>query len=334
MRYLLEIKNLVVQYLTDQGIIHALNGVNLHLKRGEILGIAGETGSGKTTLALAILRLLPQNAKIVDGKIIFDGTDLLSIPEEHMLNIRQERISLILQGTSNALNPSMLAGWQVAEAIEYHNGVPLDEAFRRVKELFHDVELGTRTIISLPHELSIGMRQKVKIALAISTKPDLIVADEPFIGLDPPMQLLMAFLLKRLHDKYGFSILIASHNLSRMAEICDYMAIIYAGEILEYNTPYNIFNYPIHPYTKGLIGAIPRLKYIKRRLISMPGSPPSALNPPKGCKFWPRCPYAKDICKEKRPPLININGGLVACHFADKLKDLSPWDFWNKESTQ
>ena len=332
MRYLLEIENLKVQYLTKQGAVHALDGVNLYLKPGEILGVAGETGSGKTTLALSILRLLPRNARIIDGKIIFDNINLLSLPIERMQTIRQERISLILQGTSKGLHPVIPSGWQVGEAIEYHEGLPPEEILESIRNIFREVELGTRAIISLPDELSVGMRQKVKIALAISTKPDLIIADEPFVGLDPPMQLLMVFLLKKLYEKYGFSMLIMSHNLGRMAEICDHMAIIYAGETLEYNTTYNVFNQPIHPYTKGLIGAIPRLKHIKRRLISMPGSPPSALNPPKGCKFWPRCPYAKDLCKEKRPPLVYVNGGLVACHFADELKDLSPWDFWGQET--
>lgn len=318
--------------MTEMGIVKALDGINLKLKRGEILGVAGETGSGKTTLALSILRILPPNAEIVSGEIIFDGTNLLSLEEEVMRDFRQKRISLIIQGTSKVLNPLMSVGWQIAEAIEYHEDLQKEEVLGRVKKVLEDTQLGDSWMLSLPDELSVGGRQRVKIALALSTYPDLIVADEPFMGLDPPMQVLMMKFLKTLYDKYKFSMILLSHNLGLLAEFCDSMAIMYAGKILEHSTTEMIFKHPIHPYTKGLVGALPDPRHPKKkRLIYIPGNPPSSINPPEGCRFWPRCPFAKDVCKKIEPMLREINGNLVACHFADQMADISPWELWTEE---
>ncbi len=331
MNHLLEIHDLRTYYLTDQGWVRALDGINLWLDKGKTLGIAGETGSGKTTLAFSILRLLPPNARIFSGKIIFEGTNLLELDENSMNQIRQKRISLIIQGTSDALNPLMEAGWQVEEAIEYHEDVTLDEALDRVKKLFEEVELGSFRIINLPHELSIGMKQRVKIALAISTHPDLIIADEPFMGLDPPLQMMMINLLEKFKEKYAYSMIFMTHNLALLAGISDHIAIIYAGKLMEFGPTRDVFKHPIHPYTKGLIGAIPDPRYPKRRrLIYIPGAPPSLINPPKGCIFRPRCPIAKDICKIE-PPLKKIGDSLVSCHFAEEIADIPPWEFWSKE---
>lgn len=325
----LQIKDLRINYIDRDTVVQAVRGVNLNINKGEIIGLAGETGCGKTTLALSIPRLLASNARIESGEIIFDGENLLSLMEEEMIRFRQKRVSLILQGTSQSLNPQILAGLQVAEAIEFHKREPFHEAIKKTREIFSEVGLGTNVLISLPQELSPGIRQRVKIALAISTEPDLIIADEPFIGLDSLLQAQISDLISKLHEKYGLTALIASHEIPRLFEISDKIAIMYAGKIVEFSEKADIYKNPIHPYTKGLIGAIPNLRFIKeRRLIEIPGEPPSAVNPPEGCAFWPRCPYAKDICKEDDPPILNIKNTQVACHYADELKDLSPWDFW------
>jgi len=326
---ILMIKDLVVHYMTGEGVVHALQGINLTVNKGEIIGVAGETGSGKTTLALAIMRLLPVSARIIRGQVIFNGMNLLSLSEEEMQKLRQSHISLIMQGTSDVFNPLMLTGLQVSEAIEFHKDEPFHKAIQETKKLFSDVGLGTRVLVSLPHELSVGTRQRVKIALAISTQPELIVADEPFTGLDPTLQAYLSDLIKNLYHKYGFSALIISHNLLRLFEISNKIAILYAGKIIEINDTSNIYYHPVHPYTKGLIGALPDIKSPKsKKLIEMPEIYVNPLNLPNGCVFWPRCPYAKNICKEKEPELREVEGTLVACHFAEELKDLSPWDFW------
>lgn len=329
MEPILHIKDLVVHYITEEGIVHALRGINLVVNKEEIIGIAGETGSGKTTLALSIMRLLPTSARIIRGQIIFRGKDLLSLSEEEMRKLRQSHISLIMQGTSDVFNPLMLTGLQVSEAMEFHKDEPFHKAIQETKRLFSEVGLGTRVLVSLPHELSVGMRQRVKIALAISTQPELIVADEPFTGLDPTLQAYLSNLIMNLHSMYGFSALIISHNLLRLFEISSKIAILYAGKIIEMNDTSNIYHYPVHPYTKGLIGALPNIKSPKsKKLIEMPEIYVNPLNPPKGCVFWPRCPHAKDICKKREPELRKVEGALVACHFAEELVDLSPWDFW------
>lgn len=329
MEPILHIKDLVVHYITEEGIVHALQGINLVVNKEEIIGIAGETGSGKTTLALSIMRLLPTSARIIRGQIIFRGKDLLSLSEEEMRKLRQSHISLIMQGTSDVFNPLMLTGLQVSEAMEFHKDEPFHKAIQETKRLFSEVGLGTRVLVSLPHELSVGMRQRVKIALAISTQPELIVADEPFTGLDPTLQAYLSNLIMNLHSMYGFSALIISHNLLRLFEISSKIAILYAGKIIEMNDTSNIYHYPVHPYTKGLIGALPNIKSPKsKKLIEMPEIYVNPLNPPKGCVFWPRCPHAKDICKKREPELRKVEGALVACHFAEELVDLSPWDFW------
>jgi len=314
------------------GLVRALRGVNLSVERGEIVGIAGETGCGKTTLSMSILRLLPQDAIIEKGKILFDGENLLELSYEEMQKVRQARISLILQGTSKSLNPAMLTGLQVSETIEFHKKEPFYKAIRKTQEIFSEIGLGTNVILSLPDQLSVGTAQRVKIALAISTEPELIIADEPFVGLDSTLQAMVADLLLRLHDKYGFTALISSHEISRLFEITDKMAIMYSGKIIEYNETGKIYRAPMHPYTKGLVGAIPTIRSIekRRRLIEIPGEPPSALNPPKGCPFWPRCPFAKEKCKTEEPELLDIDGGFVACHYAEELKDVDPWDFWGE----
>jgi len=331
MENLLEIRNLKVYYSTESGPLKALNGIQLHVPKGKIVGVIGESGAGKTTLLLAILRLLPTNARIVDGEIIFRGRDILKMDEETLRHTRQKYISLIIQSTSDALNPTMFSGLQAAEALEIHEELEPDEALEVIKHMFEELGLEKTRVFSLPDELSVGMRQRIKLAIAISTLPDLILADEPFTGLDPPIQLQVEKYIIDLYNKYRFSMLVASHNLGRLAEISQFIAVLYGGKIVEYNSTKGIFGKPVHPYTKGLIGAVPNPKAPKRRLIYIPGNPPDLTNPPKGCIFWPRCPHAKEICKEKEPELRNLNGGMVACHFAEELKDLSPWDFWTKD---
>ena len=324
----LKIENLHVVYDTKEGEVQAVDGLSLELNEKEVIGIAGETGSGKTTLALSILRILPTNGRIVGGKIYFDGADLLSLPEEELLKIRQAKISLIIQQSGKALHPMFESGWQVAEAIYWHEDATPEELSRRVSKIFDNVWLGKENVFKFPEEMSMGMRQRALIALAISTNPELIIADEPFKGLDVIIQRQIIEILKGIKLKYKPTMLLMSHNINALGEIAHKLAIMYAGQIFEVAKKDEIFQNPKHPYTKGLIGAIPSLKRLKRRLISMPGNLPSMINPPKGCRFWPRCPYAKEICKREAPKAIKIGNSLVRCHFAEEVADISPWDFW------
>ena len=334
MRPLLEIIDLKVYYHQRGAVVRAIDGITIKVFSGEILGITGESGCGKTTLARTILRILPSNAEVISGKILFHGKNLLELPEEEMRKIRQKSISIILQGTHETLNPLMLSGIQVAEAIEYHLEKDISEALEMTEKIFKDVELGRSHIITLPNELSTGMVQRVKIALALSTRPELVIADEPFVGLHTILQASLIDLLIRLKKKYDVTLLYFSHNLARMIEIADRITVMYGGKIVEIAPAKNIFKTPIHPYTKGLIGAIPLPRMIRKQkkygLIWIPGNPPDPSNPPNGCRFHPRCPIAKEICRKTEPSPLLINETIVYCHFAKDLVDISPYDFWSK----
>ena len=311
---LLSVENLKAYFFTMKGPVKAVDDVTFSLERGDVLGLAGESGCGKTTTALAILKLLPEPGRIVNGRIIFDGMDLVKLSEEEMRRkVRWKRISLIFQGAMNALNPVFKVGDQIAEAIMFHEDVTKEEALERAAELFEMIGIEKSMINRYPFELSGGMRQRAMIAMALACRPDLVISDEPTTALDVIVQAQVLKLMTKLKDELNLSFIVITHDLSVIAEVCNKVAIMYAGKLAEIGDVVTIFKKPMHPYTQGLIGAFPSVKE-KKELISIPGYPPDLLNPPKGCRFHPRCKYAMDICKKEEPEMKIIEGHRVACH--------------------
>ena len=311
---LLSVENLKAYFFTMKGPVKAVDDVTFSLERGDVLGLAGESGCGKTTTALAILKLLPEPGRIVNGRIIFDGMDLVKLSEEEMRRkVRWKRISLIFQGAMNALNPVFKVGDQIAEAIMLHEDVTKEEALERAAELFEMIGIEKSMINRYPFELSGGMRQRAMIAMALACRPDLVISDEPTTALDVIVQAQVLKLMTKLKDELNLSFIVITHDLSVIAEVCNKVAIMYAGKLAEIGDVVTIFKKPMHPYTQGLIGAVPSVKE-KKELISIPGYPPDLLNPPKGCRFHPRCKYAMDICKKEEPEMKIIEGHRVACH--------------------
>ena len=313
---LLEVEGLRTYYFTRAGPVRAVDGVSFFVEKGEVFGLAGESGCGKTTAGLSILRLLPPYGRIVGGRIVFDGVDLLSIREpEFRRKYRWKRISMIFQGAMNALNPVFRVGDQIAEAIMLHEKVSKEEAMDKVRELFKKVGIEPSRVDNYPHEFSGGMRQRAMIAMALACNPELVIADEPTTALDVVIQGQILDLLRKLKDEYDLSVILITHDMSVIAELCNRVGIMYAGKLVECADVRTIFKEPSHPYTQGLISAIPSLTGPKVRLKSIPGAPPDLLNPPRGCRFHPRCPYAVDKCRREEPEYVRV-GKLhwVACH--------------------
>ena len=281
------------------------------------MGLAGESGCGKSTVALSLLKILPSGGRIRKGKIIFSGQDLVPLSEKEMRKIRWKGISIVFQGAMNALNPVFKVGDQIAEAIKTHEPkVPDSDVRERVAKLLETVGIEPSRSNNYPHEFSGGMRQRALIAMALAADPSLVIADEPGTALDVIVQAQILRLMRDLKDKLGLSMILISHDLSIIAETCEKVAIMYAGRIVEYGDAVAIFKDPKHPYTQGLIKAFPSIRGEKVRLTSIPGSPPDLLNPPSGCRFNPRCPYVMDICKKVEPALEEhgVKGHTVACH--------------------
>ncbi|RLE54038.1 MAG: ABC transporter ATP-binding protein [Candidatus Methanomethylicota archaeon] len=315
---LLKVDGLKTYYFTLRGPVKAVDNVSFEVESGEALGLAGESGCGKTTAALSIIRLVPPPGKIVDGKLLFNGVNLLELSKDDMRKIRWKEIAIIFQGAMNALNPVMRVGDQIAEAILVHEpDIDKKEAFERAGKLLQLVGIDPSRAKDYPHEFSGGMRQRAMIAMALACNPKLLIADEPATALDVIVQAQVLDLLKDLREKLGLSMILITHDLSIIAETCDRVAIMYAGKIVEYADVRTIFKHPLHPYTKGLIDAFPNIKGPRKPITSIPGSPPNLLNPPPGCRFHPRCKYAKDICKKEEPPLLCVDEKhYVACHLA------------------
>jgi len=311
---ILEVRNLTVHYYLPQGVVRALENVSFDLYKGEILGVAGESGSGKSTLAQAILRLVQHPGKIVSGEIIFKGTDLLRLSEREMRSIRGRKIAMIFQDPNSYLNPVHQVGMQVGEVFEAHNGGGYKKYIPKVAELFKIVKIADpiKRVYAYPHQMSGGMKQRVLISMSIAENPDLILADEPTSALDVTIQAEIVDLLRDIRDKYGSSIIFITHDLSLLLEISDRIMIMYAGRIAEIGTRDKIKNDPKHPYTKALLKSLTYER--KRRLYSIPGSIPSLINPPSGCRFAPRCSEALDICSLREPPKIQISDRVVYCH--------------------
>ena len=314
---MLQLDGLTTNYRTLRGWVRAAEDVSFTVEKGEALGLVGESGCGKTTVALSILKLLPSGGRIRRGRILFNGEDLVPLSDKEMRKIRWKGISIVFQGAMNALNPVFKVGDQIVEAIRLHEpDVSKSDAKKRAEGLFEMVGVEPSRIDNYPHEFSGGMRQRALIAMALASNPQLLIADEPGTALDVIVQAQVLQLMRSLKEKLGLSMVMISHDLSIVAEVCENVAIMYAGQLVEYGSASEIFKEPLHPYTQGLIGAFPSILGEKKKLLSIPGQPPDLLNPPTGCRFHPRCPYAMDVCKKEKPHLKKVGSGnhSVACY--------------------
>ena len=312
---LLEIENLRTYFYTLRGVVRAVDGVSLTLDRGESLGIVGESGSGKSTLAWSILKLVPPPGRIVDGSIRVDGMDVTKMSEgEVRRKIRWRKVSMVFQGAMNAFNPVLKVGEQIIEPMLLHTDMTREEAWARAEELVQQVGLPPEILERYPHELSGGQKQRLVIAMAIALEPDIVIADEPTTALDVVIQAQILNLLKRLYREKNLSIILITHDLGVVAELAEKVAVMYAGKIVEYGTADQVYNNPLHPYTQALLRAVPRLRGPKTRLYYIPGSPPDLRNPPRGCRFNPRCEKRFEPCDREEPPLVELEKGhYVAC---------------------
>jgi len=314
---IVNVENLKMYFLTMRGWVKAVDDVSFTLEKGESLGLAGESGCGKTSTALCILRLLPRNGKIFGGKINFEGKDILKLGEKELRReIRWKKISTIFQGAMNSLHPTTRVGDQIIESITAHENISKKEAKKRTESLLDLVGIGASRIDRYPHELSGGMKQRVIIAMSLACNPDLVIADEPTTALDVIIEAQVLKVMKDLQQKLNLSMILISHDLSMIAETCDKVAIMYAGKIVEQGDTASIYKEPLHPYTQKLVSAFPSIIGPKKELSSIHGFPPDLLNPPPACRFHPRCDYAMEICRKVEPPTVFIgdkNHG-VACH--------------------
>jgi peptide/nickel transport system ATP-binding protein len=314
---LLDVENLTVYYNILRGQVKAVEGVKFIVEKGESLGLAGESGCGKTTVALSIMRLLPSNGKILGGKILFREKNIVDMPDDDVRNeIRWKKIAIVFQGAMNALNPVYKISEQITEAIRLHEpDVDKKTAIERAEKLFELVGIDPKRIHNYPHEFSGGMRQRAMIAMALACNPELLIADEPGTALDVIVQAQVLKLLSELKAKLNLSMILITHDLSIISETCEKAAIMYAGKLVESGAVRSIFKEPLHPYTQGLIGAFPNIYSPKAEIKSIEGQPPDLFNPPSGCRFHPRCQYAMEICEKKDPPFLEVEKGhFVACH--------------------
>lgn len=310
---ILEIKNLKVDYQTDDALVHALNDVNLKMEKGKTLGLVGETGAGKTTLAKCIMGILPQRTgRIRSGEIFYEGKDLLKTEEHEMRKIRGSEIAMIFQDPMTSLNPVMTVGEQIAEAVENHEHCKREKAMERACEMLELVGIPAARSTEYPHQFSGGMKQRVVIAIALACNPKLLIADEPTTALDVTIQAQVLEMMQDLKQKFNTSMLLITHDLGVVAQNCDMVAVIYAGQIVEYGSVLDVFKHMHHPYTVGLFDSIPQIDSTVTRLKPIPGLMPDPTDLPEGCNFSTRCPYADEKCKANEPELEEVRPG----HFA------------------
>ena len=313
---LLRLENLSTHYISSQGarVVRAVDEVSLSINAGETLGIVGESGSGKSTLALTILRVLPPAAQIVDGHMWFEGEDLVEKSDREMRDIRGKRIAMILQDPMASLNPLFTIGNQIAEPIRVHEGVSRNTAWERARKLLRAVRIPSpeTRVKQFPHEMSGGMRQRIVGAIGMSCEPRLLIADEPTTSLDLTIQAQYLNLLRELQREHGLALIFITHNLGIVAKMCDQLAVMYAGRLVESGPVSRIFNAPAHPYTKALLNSIPKMSDWDQRLTAIAGQPPDLAALPRGCSFAVRCPQAFDRCRVEAPPVFQPSEGQTA----------------------
>ncbi|KXG73783.1 ABC transporter ATP-binding protein [Thermotalea metallivorans] len=318
MEKLLEIKNLKTYFYTDEGIVKAVDDVSLKINKGETMCIVGESGCGKSITAMSILRLIPNPpGRIEGGEIVFEGRDLLKLSEEEVRSIRGNEISMIFQEPMTSLNPVFTIGNQIIEAIMLHQNLSKKAAVEKAVEVLKLVGIprADEIINAYPHELSGGMRQRVMIAMAMVCNPKLLIADEPTTALDVTIQAQILDLMRKLKEDTKTSIMLITHDLGVVAEMADYISVMYSGKIVEEAKVLELFKNPLHPYTSGLLASKPQIHIDKEKLYAIPGQVPSSFDLPKGCYFYPRCERAMDICEQCAPKLKQIHDGhYVACH--------------------
>ncbi len=324
MKELLVVKNLKTHFFTHEGIVKAVDGISFSLNKGETLGLVGESGCGKSVSSLSIMRLIPDPpGKIVDGEIWFEGKNLLKLNLKKMRDIRGKKISMIFQEPMTSLDPVFTIGSEIMETIQLHQGLKKEQARKRAINIlkivgFPDPEV---RINNYPHQLSGGMRQRAMIAMALSCNPTLLIADEPTTALDVTIQAQILKLINDLKKEFGTSVLLITHDLGVIAEMCEYVAVMYAGHIVEYTDVNTLFSNPLHPYTLGLNKSIPRMDTEVERLDTIKGLVPNLLNLPPGCPFYPRCDYRLKKCLQEMPELVEVeNRHLVKCHLVEGKK--------------
>jgi peptide/nickel transport system ATP-binding protein len=311
---LLDIRALKVEYLTPRGPVHAVDNVSFAIRRGEVVGLAGESGSGKSTIAHAILRILRPPALITAGQIHFNGQDVLEMNMAQLEQFRWREVSIVFQSAMNALNPVMRIRDQLLDVMQEH-GVSTEEANQRAIRLFDLVGIDPQRLDAYPHQLSGGMRQRAVIAIALALDPPMLIMDEPTTALDVVVQKDILQQIASLREELGFSVLFITHDLSLLVEFSDHIAIMYAGEIVEKAPARELFERPLHPYTLGLMNSFPSISGKKKKLTGIPGTPPDLVSPPPGCRFHPRCPQAMSICAEVPPATRHLSAEhTVACH--------------------
>jgi len=312
---LLEVRDLTVDYLTPRGPARAVDHVSFAVAKGEVFGLAGESGCGKSTVAHALLRLIKPPGQISGGQVLFEQRDLVSLSTKQLQDFRWRRASIIFQSAMNALNPVTNLGAQMSDAIRAHQKVSKAQALERAAEMFALVGIDSRRLKSFPHQLSGGMRQRAVIAMALTLNPELIVMDEPTTALDVVVQRDILQQIEDLQARFGFSIIFITHDLSLLVEFSTRIAIMYAGKIIELARANELFGQPHHPYTVGLMNSFPSIRGEKKKLQGIPGSPPDLVIPPPGCRFAPRCPHVMTTCRETYPTLREISPGhWVSCH--------------------
>jgi peptide/nickel transport system ATP-binding protein len=326
---LLEVKDLKVHFKVRAGWVRAVDDINLNLEAGETLGLVGESGCGKTTLGYAVTQLLPSNAHVHGGSVNFKGRNLTAMTmrkdgtlrdyHPELTKLRWKEISMIFQGAMNAFNPVYTVGDQIIEAIRIHEDVTISEARERVAKLYSLIGVPTDRIDNFPHEYSGGMKQRAMIAMALALNPSLIIADEPTTALDVITQRRILNEIVKIQKQFGMAMIIITHDVSVVAKVSKHLAVMYAGKIVEKGTATEIFKETAHPYAEALLGGFPSITGPKKRLSTIPGNPPSLLNPPTGCRFHPRCRYATEKCKAEEPPRVEVSPGHTSlCHYAEK----------------
>jgi len=303
---LLEVSNLTMHYTTRAGDVMAVDSVDFSLERGRALGLVGESGCGKTSIAMTVLKLLPKNARILEGQIRFDGVDLVPLSEDQMRKYRWNHISMVFQAAMNSLNPVYTVGDQILEAIQHHMSMKERVARQRIADLYSLVGLDPDVMDQYPHEYSGGMKQRAVIAMALSCDPSIIIADEPTTALDVIVQDRILKQIDKIREELNMGMIYISHDIAVIAEVSDRIGVMYAGKMVEFADTHTIFKSPVHPYTYALMSTFPSVKGDKRELVELPGEPPNLIEPPLGCRFHPRCPRATAVCQEQDPVFTEV----------------------------